>query len=192
MLNALMNALLFWLSGYLRGRLIYAYDGANRRPYLERYSVLRIGSFHLLLHRFLKDDPAPLHDHPWAFSASMIICGKYIQHRRWKKHVVRWFNVLGGDTFHRLEFFPGVYTWSLFFTTGIVKPWGMLEGKIADLTPDAQYSSQYRGDYVLSWKPYHYGAPGNNPLPSKWWKTAQRGNDLPRERRDYVRYARQA
>jgi hypothetical protein len=177
-MNSLMNTLLFWLSGWLRCRLIKVHN----RPYLERYYIGSPFGRHVYLHRFLaSDDPAQgVHDHPWDWSLSLIICGAYTEQRRWKTVVKRWLNYIGGDHFHLVLLIPRLYTWSIFIA-GTPKPgrvWGMLRQLDADSD---------RGDVQWAFIPYQYGEGDNNPPPGKWWETEARGRFQQRERRTYVR-----
>jgi hypothetical protein len=69
------NKLLFFISGFLKGKAI---SGPNGEPYLERYMLARFGKHAVFLHRFLASDPDHgLHDHPWDGSKSLIVCGGY-------------------------------------------------------------------------------------------------------------------
>lgn len=181
-MNALLNALLYWVGGWLRCRLIKV----NEQPYLERYFVGQLFQRHIYLHRFLaSDDPAQgVHDHPWEWSMSFILCGWYIEHRRWKQAIKRRFNFIGGDHFHRVELPARVYAWSLFIA-GPPKPgrvWGMLH-RVMPRTEAGWAERSIEWVFV----PYDYGAPGNNPPPGKWWETSPRGRHQQRERREYVR-----
>lgn len=183
MFNSLMNQLLFWLSSYLRCRLIKVHG----QSYLERYFIGTVFGRHVYLHRFLaSDDPDQgVHDHPWEWSFSLIVCGFYVEHRRWRTgtKVKRWLNLIGGDHFHLVALVPGVYTWSI-FVAGSPKPdrmWGMLRRL------DSMNDKLERGDTVWMFVPYDYGAPGQNPPPGKWWEKEPLGKCQLRERREYVR-----
>lgn len=58
------------------GRMIRR-DGG---PYLERHYLLRLGArFTAFLHCFWRDDPDPLHCHPWPW-------GRIILHGRYREH----------------------------------------------------------------------------------------------------------
>lgn len=176
-MNKLLNSFLYWLSGFLRCRIILVAG----QPYLERYFVADLFGLHVYLHRFLSsDDPAQgVHDHPWNGSLSLIPCGYYIEHRRWKSYPVRWVNFIDGDKFHRVELVEGVATWSLFFA------WDPKPGRVWGMIKRAKPIDD-RGDLSWVFEPYRYGAPGHNPKPSKWWETHPRGRFAQRERRDYV------
>ncbi|MGL4233216.1 MAG: hypothetical protein ACRDAM_15970 [Casimicrobium sp.] len=80
------------------------------RPYLERYFLFRALGVRCYLHRFVGDDPARgLHDHPWPWALSIILAGWYREHRRDGVRIVRWFNWLNGDRFHRVTL-PTTFT----------------------------------------------------------------------------------
>lgn len=183
-MNSILNAILFWLSGHLRCRLIKVHG----QPYLERYFIGSIFGRHVYLHRFLaSDDPAQgVHDHPWLWSCSLLVCGWYHEVRRWGRLTKRWINYIGPDHFHLVELEPNVYTWSVFMT-GQPKPgrvWGMLH-RVAPGEP------MKRGDVEWVFIPYAYGTEGKNEnaVELKWWETYACGKDVQRERRDYVRAA---
>jgi len=46
-------------------------------PYLERYYLFELRGRTYFLHRFVADDPAGLHDHPWKDAYAMILWGEY-------------------------------------------------------------------------------------------------------------------
>lgn len=176
-MNRLLNALLFRFSGRLRCRIIKVHG----EPYLERYFLGGVCGVHIYLHRFLaSDDPEEgVHDHPWEGSLSIIPCGSYIEHRRWTKYPVRWWNYIDGDKFHQVELVPGVATWSIFMAWS-PKPgrvWGMLKNHI--------YPNE-RGDMISIFEPYKYGDGDNNPSPGKWWETHPVGHKSERVQQDYV------
>lgn len=180
MANKLMNRLLFWISGFLVCRIIHREPGV---PYLERYFMGSIFGRHVYLHRFLDSDELTTHDHPWDWSISFLICGAYVERRRWEggTKTIKWFNFLGGDTFHSVQLIPGVFAWSLFCTgprSG--KKWGFME-------PIHEWASE--STYTHMFRPYTYNvADGDNEdaVAVKWWLTYPRGNQANRERRDYV------
>lgn len=95
-----MNTQLYWLTSRLPCRII-SDDGT---PYLERYYLGTVFGVRFYLHRFVGSDPARgLHDHPWAWARSIVLSGWYFEERRdGKRHKVKWYNKLTGDTFHRV------------------------------------------------------------------------------------------
>ena len=64
-------------------RVITRPDAGDRRPYLERWHVRRDRSRPstdaVYLHRLLRDDVPPAHDHPWG-SASLVLDGCIEEH----------------------------------------------------------------------------------------------------------------
>lgn len=200
--NAMMNAVLFWLSGWLRCRLILdSGKERNHEPYLERYFIGRVFGRHVYLHRFLASDSAQLHDHPWRWALSLIVCGAYLEDRRWGRGLVRWYNWLTGESFHRVELIHDVYTWTIFMTGPRCKTWGMMEPVLpvvgGSTWPDSQVyrtASEYEVRLptcveAFVWTRYEYGAKDKNEdaFALKWYETYPRGRHQKRERRDYVR-----
>lgn len=125
-----MNHILFWLSGFLRCRIISDGD----RPYLERYHLASVLGMRIYVHRFVASDPdRGVHDHPWPWAFSILLSGWYWEERRSGMRVVRWFNWLTGDTFHRviLPRDRGIReVWTIFVHRDArVKPWGFLRDK---------------------------------------------------------------
>ena len=159
----MIRRLLYRLSGWLPCRIISEGD----RPYLERYYVATLFGVRCYLHRFVGSDPdRGLHDHPWAWGASLILSGWYLEETRSGTRVVKRFNAFTGDHFHRVIVPQGAPTevWTLFFhRAGDIKPWGFLRP-----VPDTP------ADHGLMWVAFRY--------PQKkgaWWKTAPRGADCP-------------
>jgi len=171
-----MSRFLFWFSARLPCRFI----NDKGRDYLERYYLLTVCGWRFYLHRFVGSDPAHgLHDHPWRRAFSVLLSGFYYEQTRYGVRVVRWFNMLSGDTFHRVllprtgplhltvdestaeivgatrEEIP---CWTLFaHKVGDVKPWGFLE----DMREDCG---------AMLFIPYQYKVEGGKN--SEWWKTA--------------------
>jgi hypothetical protein len=114
---------------------------------------------------------------------SFIVCGFYLEHRRWKQEFKSWFNFIGGDHFHLVEICANIYTWSVFMA-GPPKP-GRVWGMLRPLQDFMQTISDDKNAMVFV--PYVYGADDHNPPPGNWWDTYPRGKDVQRERRDYVR-----
>ena len=89
----------------------------------------------MFLHRFLASDPdRGLHDHPWGRSASLIVCGSYLEKRlvskggevwmsirRLKAGMVNW---IGGNDFHQIVVEEGVPVWTIFYHGPRSKTWG--------------------------------------------------------------------
>lgn len=125
---------LFSIAGHLPVRCIDI-DG---RPYLERYYVGSFGGITAYLHRFISsDDERNVHDHPWDWSAALILTGGYLEERvralctsyGWLSDFRRIFpfrvNVIRGGDFHRITA-PRPETWTLFMHGQKTKGWGFL------------------------------------------------------------------
>ena len=151
----MMRAMLYRLSAGLPCRLITTPDSA---PYLERYYLGTLFGWRFYLHRFVGDDPdLGLHDHPWLLAFSIVLAGWYIEQRRHGYEVVRWFNLLTGDSFHRVILPNSRPVWTLFaHRTGRAKTWGFLDND--------------------RFTPYAYQREGGRP--DKWWLTAPTGREV--------------
>lgn len=112
--------------------------GGMDSPYLRRHWLLpRNKLFNIYVHEFLRsDDDRALHCHPWAFNASWLLDGEYLEHTiaaggvhikttritgDWK---FRW-----GAAPHRLELFANregrpMSCWTMFITGPRVREWG--------------------------------------------------------------------
>lgn len=106
--------------------------GGPQRPYLRRWWVLpRNRLFNVYLHQFLRsDDDRALHDHPWAFNASLILRGSYTEETiaagGIRVRAVRCagsFKLRVGPAPHRVELHDG-QCWTLFITGPRVREWG--------------------------------------------------------------------
>lgn len=114
-----MNQILFWLT---ESWLVWAIkpEGCD---YLERYKcanewrwferVRQMASIRVYLHRFVGGDVQEgLHDHPWSWCLTLVLCGSYIEqfvdclsiHTGLvkKRRRVRWFNYITKRKFHRV------------------------------------------------------------------------------------------
>ncbi len=71
-----------WLIDWALRRAPDFVIGGSERPYLRRWWLLpRNPLFNVYVHQFLRsDDDRALHDHPWAFNASWLLRGEYIEH----------------------------------------------------------------------------------------------------------------
>lgn len=161
----MIRRLLYALADRLPCRII-SDDGT---PYLERYFLFRAAGVQCYLHRFVGSDPdCGLHDHPWRWAASLILAGWYLEERRRKDLTprrVRWFNLITGDTFHRVVMPDGARdVWTLFVHGPVVKRWGFLreEGRAG----------------FWWWAPYTY--PAGATVAGDWWTTAPKGRDCER------------
>jgi hypothetical protein len=119
--------------------------GGQDAPYLRRHWLIpRNRFFNVYVHEFLRsDDDRALHDHPWAFNASWLIDGEYIEHtinaggvgvateRKAGDWKFRW-----GPAPHRVELrtevesgqgwsvgFP-LTCWTVFITGPVIRVWG--------------------------------------------------------------------
>jgi hypothetical protein len=137
--------LLLTLSDYLPKRVIVGGDGA---PYLSRFQVLDFGRHRgrLWLHQFHRgDEDRELHNHPFAWSGSLVLAGGYeeerlshtlsirvgdahevlhrfVERRSYKPGSI---NIIYADTFHRVHL-PYGEAWTLFASGPILRKWGFL------------------------------------------------------------------
>lgn len=164
----MIPALLYWIAGRLPCRIISDGDA----PYLERYYLFTVLGWRFYLHRFVGSDPdRGLHDHPWSRAFSIILAGQYWEETRSGRRLVRWFNSLTGDTFHRvvlphvgLHEFP---CWTLFFHRAeYVKEWGFLRLQ----TPHHEARIQEFTPYVRT---------RTDEMPD-WWNRVPKGRNEPR------------
>lgn len=147
-------------------------------PYMERYYIGKWFGWTFRLHRFVSSDvERHLHNHPWSHGGSIILTGSYTEEVAVDicphasdsgcvtKHVHRrFFNIVNGNTFHRIGWAERD-TWTLFFhnerailPNGESKGWGFLEQVE---TIDEPYTRYTR----------YLGKIGN------WWETAPLGRD---------------
>ncbi len=181
----MMGRLLYWLSGWLRCRII-----GRETVYLERYFLFRVPSWVPLiggaqgyLHRFLKSDydPRP-HDHPWAWAITWILSCGYIEkrlfafdpagpvvraRRRWPGQV----GFIGPLTFHRVVLCgpkEDREAWTLFIHGRHCKRWGFLDA----LKPKPR--AGIKGLW-LCWTAHKEAAGGGAP----WWRDVPLGRDEP-------------
>lgn len=162
----MIRRLLYAISGRLPCRLINDGD----RPYLERYYVGRAFGWTVYLHRFVGSDPARgLHDHPWDRAYSLVLSGRYYEQTRSGWRLVRWFNRLTGDTFHRVVLMDGMpHVWTLFCHGAYTKRWGFM--KPIDTVA---------GEELLLWVPHAYKTDEASGK-QRWWDTALSGADTHR------------
>lgn len=168
-----MSRALFALSGRLPCRIIS--DG--EQPYLERYFLFRALGVTAYLHRFVGSDPdRGLHDHPWPWAFSVVLRGRYLEQRRSGDRLVRRFNLLGGDTFHRVVMLPGSPSvWTLFVHSNArAKPWGFWREASEPAEPGAGGSGGPARE--ARWTVHASNSP------RQWWLQAPRGVETPRRR----------
>lgn len=67
-------------------------DVPGEPPYLNRwYAVPRNCLFNVYVHEFLRsDDNRALHDHPWIWNLSVLVCGAYREHTIARGGINRW------------------------------------------------------------------------------------------------------
>ena len=132
-LRAIARAALALLMRFVAGRrepdLVLEEQGS---VYLMRWWVLpRNRWLNVYLHQFASSDESrALHDHPWAFNASWLLCGVYLEHtiNRGGIHVARAleagrFRLRIGAAPHRLEL-VSPRAWTLFVTGPAYRKWG--------------------------------------------------------------------
>lgn len=171
----MIRRLLYWLSGFLPGRLINGNDGSRQdvRPYLERYFIATLFGCFAYLHRFVHSDwdDCP-HDHPFKWALSLVLSGGYIELRvigmnaygpvcRSRMIKPCRFNWFGPHIFHRVIVPEGKEGWTLFLHGPRTKTWGFLE--------------MYAGGMMK----FREDKPGTGEYP--WWEHAPKGRDLARE-----------
>ena len=182
-----MSRLLYWFTGFLPTKII----SDKGTPYLERYYLFTVLGVRFYLHHFVGSDPARgLHDHPWPWAGSVVLSGYYLEERRGlEQHAitrlmaqlngttgtvrstVRWFNVLTGDSFHRVvlpkvaikSWATGNWVdqeqpcWTLFFHRAVkAKRWGFLRG--------------LDGSESLIWVPHIERQDDDSSPSAQWWK----------------------
>lgn len=129
---AIWKRLLHKASARLSGLLVVAKDG---RVLLERFRLLETPRLGVYLHRLVGADldPNVFHDHPWSWSASLILAGGYIEERpgfgeenRQRRFRPGYINRIDRDTFHRITWISEGGAWSLYCRGKQVKKDGFL------------------------------------------------------------------
>ena len=194
----MINRLLYKLTAGLPVRLISLESG----PYLERYYLGKVLGVTFYLHRFVSaDSERHVHNHPWKWGGSVILAGGYTEERlvdlcphaeggyltRFIKR--RWFNVVNGNTFHRIhDAKPG--TWTLFFHGARELVWvpsgkpvgspGMQLG-FKEKAPKGWGFLERDGAYVNGQGTVDVTAFYSYPSAhSNWWETAPTGQESQR------------
>jgi len=166
-----MLKFLLWLTARLPVEEI-AHQGVK---FMERYYVVTAFGWRVYIHRFIGSDPDGVHDHPWRFGASLILSGWYYEQRRERIYTRRWFNVVNGDTFHRIIVPAGQEAWSLFAHNARCKEWGFLRLRVGNLI---RANNERRVMTVIN-GPFTIYEPHNTPAGhSTWHLTAPKGRDL--------------
>jgi len=134
------DRLIRWVCERVAARLpVRVIRGVGGTPYLSKYALRGGGrdgvSIHL--HRFHRgDEDKELHNHPWAWAASLVLAGGYTEERlipatfgpsaiATLDYAPGATNFIGPDTFHRVDLRDGE-CWTLFVTGRIVQSWGFL------------------------------------------------------------------
>jgi hypothetical protein len=157
--GTLLEKACIWIGGHLPGVTIY---GADKRPYLTRTYLLGRDwkYFSVFLHKFHSSDPGvDTHNHPWAWSFSLILVGSYIEKRllhgrshrqpgddndmfRKKRFSPGSINFIDNSVFHRVTLDDEKKgMWTLFVAGPRTKEWGFRDkdGVFSDwrTNPDA-------------------------------------------------------
>lgn len=123
--------------------------GRDGDPYLDRFYLGEVAGYTFYLHRFLrKDYPSEgVHNHPWTWGRSLVLCGSYIQEccsivpinaetiatarqfLRGPTYVehIQYYNYLSNDTFHRVASVFGTEVWTLFWHPLWSRHWGFMK-----------------------------------------------------------------
>lgn len=181
----MLNKFLFWLTARLPCRLINLDSG----PYLERYYLGQLFGITFYLHRFVSSDSERhLHNHPWGWGGSLILCGSYEEERaidlcpaaspsgcltiRTRR---RWYNQVNGNTIHRIhDAAPG--TWTLFFhgertRVSDIGDWDIYNGREKGWGFFERVENEHLAATMFIPYPVSHGA---------WWKTAPIGAEIGR------------
>jgi hypothetical protein len=118
-------------------------DPFTGEPYLKRFVVLRTKWLSIYFHKFdAPDADRHLHNHPWAWSFSLLLSGSYVE-RRWPRHfnlhgreyvgteerTVSRFNWITSKVYHRIARLNGG-VWTLFVGGPRTQDWGFwVDGK---------------------------------------------------------------
>lgn len=110
-----------YIASKLKSWTIPLDDGS---PYLTRHYILNKKRFSIFLHKFhASDEPIIFHNHPWAFSFSIILYGSYLEFRSYKNNKLiktkivfpGYINYINSKIFHRVDLLTKC-VWTLFFT----------------------------------------------------------------------------
>lgn len=106
-------------------------EGGN--VYMNRWWIIpRNRFFNVYLHDFKRsDDARALHDHPWLFNATYVLCGGYLEHTIDRGGIERVRDVNTGQVRlrfgaapHRIELRHVQSATTLFITGPVMRPWG--------------------------------------------------------------------
>lgn len=170
----LISNWLYNITASMPCRLISRTEG---EPYLERYYVGEWFGVTFYLHRFVQADAdEELHDHPWSWMLSLILCGWYLEDVLYafdpefgidadtKKR--KWFNFFRASKFHRI-WRAKPETWTLFMHGRRIKRWGFL--KTEAFLPNGEADYEFRVIYT--------GYPSSAP---RWFDNALSGSAIGR------------
>ena len=123
------------------GRYRLIPDRRTNEDYLHRYYLFlkdrKNFPFNIFLHRFLKSDPADVHDHPWGYF-TVILKGGYWEwipqfnsKNQKTGEIAVWrgpghFRFCKATSYHRIEIDPAIPTWTLFMPGPQKREWGFL------------------------------------------------------------------
>jgi hypothetical protein len=140
--------------------------------FMERYYVGTLLGWRFYIHRFVGSDPDGVHDHPWRRGFSIILSGWYHEEKREAIYKRRWFNVVNGDTFHRVVMAAGSEAWTLFAHDRRCKSWGFLREHSVYRIEHGMPVARTDGFFYAPLNPPH----GH----STWHLTAPKGRDIAR------------
>ena len=159
MISDLINTFCLWLVERFPKRVQIIH--VNSKPYLLRFHIKYGGKLPgIYLHKFyMGDEDRDLHNHPWKYALSFILCGGYIEERMVDgtvfvyKHIVKpfSFNYIKGSTYHRVELNPeGLPIWTLFMTYKVNQTWGFWSRQEAKFIPHSEYLKDVdnKGNFV--------------------------------------------
>jgi len=149
-----------WFLKFLerRGRKAIIKDRDNNDEYLTRYYVAFPDSVHrerkdipfnVFIHQFMRSDDQVFHNHPWNWSASLILKGGYWEHTPkgtfWRRPGS--FRILrrGKSDVHWIEVPESGKTWTLFFRGKTVSDWGFIpDTETMEVIPWREYLDEHR------------------------------------------------
>lgn len=123
----LLRRFMNWSLGKRWPRGLIIPDPYSGGDYLKRCIFLKRKWFSIYLHNFvIGDHDRHMHNHPWSWAFSIILCGSYTEHRLGgKPRRVRWFNFLTFEDYHRVTELHGE-VWTLFLCGPRKQDWGFL------------------------------------------------------------------
>jgi len=145
------------------------YDRAGLSPYLSRWYLIgrpkepldahgdrtepphREEPFGLYIHKFHRgDDDLELHNHPWRWSASLVLWGGYVEERRAPDDSIALrtlypfrVNVIRANDFHRVALLYGE-AWTLFLAGPRTQSWGFWNRQTRRFTEWREFLTEKR------------------------------------------------